>query len=136
MKKFAATCFVFAVTAGVTAGQLGSTSGEVFYAQENVRDQQPDRQAKISDEELKAFAKTYVEFQKIRLAYENSLDYGRDRQEQSKAQHEALIKIEKAFQEQGLEQDSFARIFETVKADEALWAKTMKLIEEERRAAG
>jgi hypothetical protein len=132
MKTFAATCFVFAVT----AGWFGSAFAEVVGGQEKARDRQSSQQAKISDEELKAFAKTYVEFQKIRLAYDNSLDQVRDRQEQSKAQHEALIKIEKAFQRQGLEQDTFARIFEIVKADDALWAKTMKLIEQERRAAG
>jgi hypothetical protein len=132
VKKFAATCFVLAVS----TGWLGSTFAEVVGAPEKARDQQPNQQAKISDEELKAFAKTYVEFRKIRLAYENSLDDVRDRQEQSKAQHEALIKIEKAFQKQGLNQDTFARIFQTVKADERLWAETIKLIEEERRAAG
>lgn len=132
MKTVAATCFVFAVT----TGWFGSTVAEVVGAKEKARDQQPNRQAKITDEELKAFAKTYVEFQRIRLAYESSLEYVRDRQEQSKAQHEALIKIEKAFQKQGLTQDAFARIFQTVKADERLWAETMKLIEEERRAAG
>jgi hypothetical protein len=132
VKKFVVTCFVFAVT----TGWLGSTFAKVAGAQEKARDQQPSQQSKISDEALKAFAKTYVEFQKIRLAYENSLDYVRDRQEQSKAQHEALIKIEEAFQKQGLTHDAFARIFETVKADETLWAQTAKLIEEERRAAG
>ena len=87
------------------------------------------------DKELKAFAKAYVEFHKIRSAYENSLDDVRDRQEETKAQHEALIKIDKALEKQRLKPDAYYRIFKAVNADEKLRAKTMKLIEEERRAA-
>jgi hypothetical protein len=90
----------------------------------------------ISEEELKSFAKAYAEFQKIRLTYENSVEARPDKQEETRAQHEALIKIDGVLQKQGLGQDDFVRIFEIVKADETLWEKTMKLVEAERRAAG
>jgi len=130
MKKLAPICVGFAVAVGGVVAQ----SAIVRPAPDQAADLQSAQRSEISDEELKAFAKTYVEFQKIRVAYENSLSYLGDRQEESKAQHEALIKIEKALRKQGLEHDTFARIFETVNADGPLWAKTMKLIEEERRA--
>ena len=130
MKKLASIWFGFAVAVGgivVQSAVVRSSADQATNAWSGQRQE-------ISDAELKAFAKTYVEFQRIGLAYENSLSHLRDRQEGIKAQHEALIKIEAALQKQGLEPEVFARIFETVNADETLRAKTMKLIEEERRA--
>lgn len=131
MKKFAS---IYAVLT-VIIGGLVAPPAIVVRAQDKPRDQQPGQQSEISDKELKAFAKAYVEFHKIRSAYENSLDEVRNRQEETKAQHEALIKIDKALEKQGLKPDAYYRIFKAVNADEKLRAKTMKLIEEERRAA-
>ena len=130
MKKHASIYAVFAVI----FGGLVATPTIVVRAQDKARDQQPSQQSEISDKELKAFAKAYVEFHKIRSAYENSLDDVGNRQEQTKAQHEALIKIDKALEKQGLKPDALYRIFKAVNADEKLHAKAMKLIEEERRA--
>ena len=130
MKKFA---WIYAVIAVVIGGLVGPPAIGIR-AQDKARDQQLSQQSEISDKELKAFAKAYVEFQKIRSAYENSLDNVGNRQEETKAQHEALIKIDKALQKQGLKPDALYRIFKAVNADEKLHAKAMKLIEEERRA--
>jgi len=116
-------------------GGLVASPAIVVDAQDKARDQQPSQESEISDRDLKAFAKAYVEFHKIRSAYENSLDDVSNRQEETKAQHEALIKIDKALEKQGLKPDALYRIFKAVNADEKLRAKTMKLIEEERRAA-
>jgi len=116
-------------------GGLVVSPAIVVDAQDKARDQQPSQESEISDRDLKAFAKAYVEFHKIRSAYENSLDDVGNRQEETKAQHEALIKIDKALEKQGLKPDAYYRIFKAVNADEKLRAKTMKLIEEERRAA-
>jgi hypothetical protein len=131
VKKFASLYAVFAVI----IGGLVAPPAIVVRAQDKARDQQPSQQPEISDKELKAFAKAYVEFHKIRSAYENSLDDVGNRQEETKAQHEALIKIDKALEKQGLKPDALYRIFKAVNADEKLYAKAMKLIEEERRAA-
>ena len=130
MKKFA---WIYAVIAVGIGGLVGLPAIGIR-AQDKARDQQPSQQSEISDKELKAFAKAYVEFQKIRSAYENALDDVGNRQEETKAQHEALIKIDKALQKQGLKPDALYRIFKAVNADEKLHAKAMKLIEEERRA--
>ena len=139
MKKFASLYDAVFVTiiGGLVA--LVALPAIVIRAQDKARDQQPSQQqseiSDISEKELKAFAKAYVAFQKIRSAYENSLDGVRDRQEETKAQHEALIKIDKALEKQGLKPDALYRIFKAVNADENLHAKAMKLIEEEQRAA-
>ena len=130
MKKFAS---IYAMLAMIIGGLVASPA-IVVGAQDKSRDQQPSQESEISDRDLKAFAKAYVEFHKIRSAYENSLDDVRDRQEETKAQHEALIKIDKALEKQGLKPDALYRIFKAVNADKKLHAKAMKLIEEERRA--
>jgi len=134
VKKFASlydAVFVM-IIGGLVA--LVASPAIVIRAQDKAQDQQPSQQPEISDKELKAFAKAYVEFHKIRSAYENSLDDVGNRQEETKAQHEALIKIDKALEKQGLKPDALYRIFKAVNADEKLHAKAMKLIEEERRA--
>ena len=131
MRKFAS---IYAMLAMIIGGMVVSPA-IVVRAQDKTRDHQPGQELEISDRDLKTFAKTYVEFHKIRSAYENSLDDVGNRQEETKAQHEALIKIDKALEKQGLKPDAYYRIFKAVNADEKLRAKTMKLIEEERRAA-
>jgi Domain of unknown function (DUF4168) len=131
VKKFTWIYAVFAVL----IGGLVAPPVIVVRAQDRARDQQPSQHSEISDRDLKAFAKAYVEFRKIRSAYENSLNEVGNRQEESKAQHEALIKIDRALEKQGLRPDALYRIFKAVNADEKLYAKAMKLIEEEQRAA-
>jgi phosphoenolpyruvate carboxylase len=118
----------------IAVGAL-APSGLVFPAAENT-DSRSAEQDNISEQKLRDFAKTYVAFQKIRLAYEDAARQSRDIQEQRRAQHEALIEIDAALQRQGLEYEAFAQILENMNTDETLRAKTMKLIEEERRASG
>ena len=60
MKKFA---WIYAVIVVVIGGLVGPSALGIR-AQDKARDQQPSQQSEISDKELKAFAKAYVEFQK------------------------------------------------------------------------
>jgi hypothetical protein len=112
-----------------------ATSGLVFSATKNA-DSRPAEHDVISEEKLRDFAKTYVALQKIRLAYEHAASQSRDVQEQRRAQHEALIEMDAVLQRQGIEHQTFAQILQNMNTDEALRAKAMKLIEEERRVAG
>jgi hypothetical protein len=109
--------------------------GIVFSAAENADSRAAEHDV-ISERRLREFAKTYVAFQRIRQAYEDAAKESRDVQEQRRAQHEALIEIDAALQKQGFEPQAFAQILQNMDTDEALRVKTMKLIEEERRAAG
>ncbi|MGH7770632.1 MAG: DUF4168 domain-containing protein [Candidatus Binatia bacterium] len=101
-------------------------------AQEPATRQPPSQQTNISDKELRAFAKAYVEFHKIRLAYEPSLKNVHDPEKRQMIQQEANSKIEKALEKQGLNPTAYNRIFTAVNADEKLRKKTLKLIDEER----
>jgi hypothetical protein len=131
MRKLAPICAVFAVIVGMVA-----QPSMILAAPIQSMDPQFPRDPAITEQDLKAFAKAYVEFHKIGVTYENSVNQLQDKQEESRAQHEALIKIDQVLQKHGLEQTTFVRILELVNSDEALWAKAMKLIEEVQRTAG
>lgn len=97
-----------------------------------VRAQETQEKAKVSDKELKAFAKAYVEVDKIRSAYEPSLQNVQDPDQLKNIEKEAAATMVKAVEEQGLSREAYVKIFNTVKNDVELRGKTLKLIEEER----
>jgi Domain of unknown function (DUF4168) len=94
--------------------------------------QELQEKANVSDQDLKAFAKAYVEVDKIRLAYEPSLRNARDPEQLQNIQREATVKMEKAVEDQGLTREAYVRIFNSVKDDVELRKKTLKLIQEEQ----
>jgi Domain of unknown function (DUF4168) len=93
----------------------------------------PAQKRNISDEELKVFAKAYVQVDKIRLAYEPSLRNAQSPEQAQNIQREATGKMEKAVEEQGLTRESYVSILTTVNGDADLRGKTIKLIEEEKK---
>jgi Domain of unknown function (DUF4168) len=96
--------------------------------------QQPSQQGHdISEEELRAFAKAYMELQEIRLKYEPSLKDAQDPREIERVQRETLSKVEESLERQGLNVESYNRILIAVNRDEHLRKKTLKLIEEEQK---
>ena len=97
------------------------------------RSQEAPAQSNISDEELQAFAKAYVQVDKVRLAFEPSLRNAQNPQEVQSIQQEATGKMEKAVEEQGLTRESYTRIFTAVNGDAELRAKAIKMIEEEQK---
>jgi len=105
------------------------------FAQETPKVQQPRQQMGVSDKDLVAFAKSYVQFHKIRAEYEPAILNTNDPQEKGRIEREALTKFGKAVESQGLTLESYARIFQTVSADEQLREKALKLIEAERKGA-
>ncbi len=121
----------FLVGTGIGLALLGPAS--VTSGQEASEQQLAAQQANVSDKDLKAFVKAYVEIQKIRLAYEPSLKNAKGPEESQKIQKEADSKIEKLFKKEGFSVESYNRIFATVNGSEELRKKTLKLIEEERK---
>jgi hypothetical protein len=131
MKTFATRHLV---TASVIVSLAGLTLG-LSGAQEKPALQQPSNQFEIGDKELKAFAKSYLEFHKIRAEYEPALNQARDSQEQGKIEQEALAKFGKAVQKQGLTLEGYFRLYQIVNANEHIRDKALKLIDEERKKA-
>lgn len=99
--------------------------------QEPAQQQAPGPQKNISDQELRSFAKAYVEIRKIRLTYQSSLENVQDPKERQKIQQEGDSKIENALEEEGLKPETYNRIFTAANSDDELRKKILKMIEEE-----
>ena len=92
----------------------------------------PAKQVQISDKELKAFAKSYVEFHKLRAVYEPQLNVAKTPQEKGRIEQEAVAKFGAALEREGLTMERYGALFQSVSADERLREKALKLIEEEQ----
>ena len=82
---------------------------------------------------LRAFAKVYVEVEKIRQAYEPRLKGAKNPEEGKQIQNEAASKMQGALTKEGLTEESYTQIFEIARADEGLRKKLVELINEERQ---
>ncbi|HEY2989062.1 MAG TPA: DUF4168 domain-containing protein [Candidatus Binatia bacterium] len=102
-------------------------------AQEAPKADASQKQANVSDKELKSFAKAYVDYHKIRQSYEKQLNTIQDPAEKEKVQREGNAKVSKALEKQGLTPESYNRVFSAVNNNEQLRKKTLKLIEDERK---
>lgn len=93
----------------------------------------PSQQSKVDPTQLKSFARVYVEFEKIRDAYEPRLKMAQGDQEVEVIQKEAAAKIEEALTKEGLSRETYSQIINTLNGDSELRAKAMQLIDEERK---
>ncbi len=94
---------------------------------------QGNSHAKISDQELMAFAKAYAGVQQIRSQYEPSLQKTKDAKESDRLQQEANAKLKKALDKQGLSTDRYNKIYAAVNADAELRRKALRIVEQERK---
>jgi hypothetical protein len=111
----------------LAAALIGLLSNPVVRAQEG------PAQRNISEEELRVFAKAYVQVDRIRLAFEPVLGNAQNPEQVHNIQQEATGKMEKAVEEQGLTKESYMTIFNIINRDTELRAKTIKMIEEEQK---
>jgi hypothetical protein len=89
-------------------------------------------QRAISDNELRSFAKAYVEFEKIRAEYGPKMGTANTPQEKGMVEQEAVIKFGRAIEKEGLTIQQYSALFQTVSVDQQLREKVLRLIEEER----
>ena len=115
------------LTAIFVAGSLIVPIAKQGRAQES-----PKQQLNVSDTQLRAFAKVYVEVEKIRQAYEPRLKEAKNPEEGKQIQTEAVSKMQGALTEQGLTQESYRQIFEVARADKGFRKKLIEFINEER----
>jgi len=116
------------VTAIFVAGFFVLPFAKQIRAQES-----PKQQMNVSDDQLRAFAKVFVEVEKIRQVYEPRLKEAKDPKEGKQIQNEAVSKMQGALTKQGLTEESYSQIFEIARADEGLRNKLVNLINEERQ---
>ena len=108
-------------------------SASMVQAQEAAPDAStPAEQRAISDQELRTFAKAYVEFEKIRAEYAPKVGTATTPQEKGAVEQEAVVKFSKALEKEGLTLQQYGALFHTVSADQQLREKVLRLVEEER----
>jgi hypothetical protein len=103
------------------------------FAKQGLAQQSPKQPMNVSETELRAFAKVYVEVEKIRQVYEPRLKESKDPEEGKEIQKEALSKMQETLTKEGLTEESYVQIFEIARADEGLRKKLLDLINEEKR---
>jgi hypothetical protein len=110
--------------------------GALGFAQQAARPQAQDHRLDIDDEELGAFVKAYVENQKIRREFEPRLNRSKDAEEMRRIQDEANAGLKQSLAKHDLTIDQYNKIYLAVNNNEQLRAKTLKLIEDERKRTG
>lgn len=90
-------------------------------------------QTQVSDTELRAFVRAYVETQNIRREYEPPLQKTADPDKTQDLQKEANAELKKTLAKQNLTVEQYNRIFSAVNNDPQLREKTLKLVGEERQ---
>ena len=87
----------------------------------------------VSDKDLRAFVKAYVEYQKIRQNYEPKMNNTRDEKEKQRIQREGDDKVKQALEKQGLTPQAYNRLFVAVNGSPQLRQKALALINDERK---
>jgi uncharacterized protein YggE len=103
------------------------------FAKQGRAQESPKQQMNVSETQLRAFAKVYVEIDKIRQSYEPRLKEAKNPEEGKQIQNEATSKMQGALTKEGLTEKSYSQIFELARADEGLRKKLVDLINEERQ---
>jgi hypothetical protein len=93
----------------------------------------PAEPTNVSDKDLRAFVKAYVEYQKIRQNYEPKMNNTRDEKEKQKIQREGDDKVKQALEKQGLTPQAYNRLFVAVNGNPQLRQKALALINDERK---
>ena len=87
----------------------------------------------INEKELNAFAKAYVDYQKIRVSYGSALERATDSQQKKQIEEEANSKVRRSLDAQGLTSERYNKIFATVNSNPELRQKVLKKVEDERK---
>ncbi len=116
------------IAAIVVAGFLVLLIAKPIWAQEL-----PRQEMNVSDSQLRAFAKVYVQVDKIRQEYEPRLNEAKDPEEGKQIRMEAVTKMQEAAAKEGMTEESYRQIFELTNADEGLRKKVISLINEEKK---
>jgi len=93
----------------------------------------PSDASGLSDKELKAFAKAYVDYQKIRRTYAPALEQAKDPARKKQIEQEANAKIKRSLDAQGLSVTRYNQIFAQVNSNPPLRKRVLQQVEEERR---
>lgn len=129
MKKQFTNSLVLGLTLGVS---LPLSAGAVGAQTQAPAQQSPGASSEVSDQELQAFAKSYVEFLKMRTIYEPQVSVAKTPEEKTRIQQEAVAKFGSVLEREGLTMERYAALFKAVNGNDRLREKVIKLIEDEK----
>lgn len=92
----------------------------------------PAQPSATDDQQLRNFAKVYVQVEKIRETYEPRARAASGPEEGKQIQQEAQSKFHEALIKEGLNEESFTQIFDLARADEGVRKRVLQMIAEER----
>lgn len=92
----------------------------------------PKQPANVDDQQLRSFAKVYVQVEKIRQTYEPRAKEAKGPEEGKQVQQEAQSKMQEALAKEGLTEENYTQIFEVARADQDVRKKLLQMIVEER----
>jgi hypothetical protein len=95
--------------------------------------QQSTQQPKdVSDNDLQAFAKVYIEVQKIKESHQADLKAAQEPEQVQKLEQKANSEITKAMEKQGFTPETYAQTLRTINSDKTLTQKALELVQKER----
>lgn len=121
MRKFRAYLLIVAVALGFA----GAWNGAEVFAQ--------GAQKSFTDQDLRNFAKAYIEFHRIKNDYESRINRTQDAKERDRLQKEGDAKVTQVLEKQGFTIDTYTKTFAAVNNSEPLRKRTLKYIDEERK---
>lgn len=86
----------------------------------------------VSDKELQAFAKAYVEVQKIQESHQVSLKNAQDPEQVQKLQQQTNAEMTKAMEKQGFTPEAYTQMLAAINGDNTLNKKALDLVQKER----
>jgi hypothetical protein len=92
----------------------------------------PNQKAEIDDQQLRNFAKVYVQVEKIRQEYEPRAKEASGPEEGKQIQQEAQSKFQQVLTKEGLSEENYTKIFEAARADQDVRKKILQMIGEEK----
>ena len=117
MKKQFTNSLVLGLTLGVS---LPLSVGAVWAQTQAPAQQSPGASSEVSDQELQAFAKSYVEFHKMRTIYEPQVSVAKTPEEKTRIQQEAVAKFGSVLEREGLTMERYATLYKTVNGNDRL----------------
>jgi hypothetical protein len=90
-------------------------------------------QKSFTEDDLRRFAKAYVDFHRLEDEYLGRINRTQDAKERERLEKEADAKVTQALQKQGFTIDSYKKTFAAVNNSEPLRKKTLKYVEGERK---
>ena len=116
---------LYGLIVALALGCVGAWNGAEVFAQ--------GAQKSFTDQDLRNFAKAYVDFHRIKNDYESRINRTQDAKERDKLQKEGDAKVTQALRKHGFTIDSYTKTFAAVNNSEPIRKKTLKYVEEERK---